>query len=197
MMTNCYTCPLDVHVFFSIWRLLMPRGFTCKTWRPFMTGMTAVSLFCTHFFRVNTTEFAGYANGKSIGVLSEPLLRAWGPHFFKAGVSYGRFAELPPYLATVAHYESSCSLRWEAKFRVYSHTNALECSDGDSIPLDYWCASALAFTNKSNTARIWRKWRLLPDGSRGGIREISILNGTCSPPKRENGLDRWCSSDAS
>ena len=72
-------------------------------------------------FRHRPHEFCAYGNGKSIGRLSDPLLRPAGPHNYSrgsaaAGSKEGGTHELSPTVAVVLHYESSALAMWRHKY---------------------------------------------------------------------------------
>ena len=71
-------------------------------------------------FRHFPTRYVSYTNGKSIGRLDEPSLRAHGPHHFRsdratAGWGSSITFPVPPDVACVLHYESATYQKWHQK----------------------------------------------------------------------------------
>jgi len=72
-------------------------------------------------FRHLPTRYVSYTNGKSIGRLDAPSLRAHGPHHFRtdAGAGGNNSAvthQIPPQVAVVLHYESATYAKWHSKY---------------------------------------------------------------------------------
>lgn len=74
---------------------------------------------CTTFL-VATSRYTSYTNGKSLGRVSRPGLRAHGPHHFRGDPNprgESSTVDIPAAVAVVLHYESCTFERWCDKFR--------------------------------------------------------------------------------
>lgn len=127
-------------------------------------------------FVLSPADFTSYANGKSIGVVSESL-RAHGPHYFT-----GRVVELPAHVGVVVHYESACFARWKTKFGGYvsnGESSACQHATGGSgsqarrIPFRFYCASMQAVSDDAIALRTWKSWKQ----RRRGARRFAVYKG--------------------
>lgn len=123
----------------------------------------------THFC-VRPSKFTAYVNGKSFGVLADETLRHYGPHNFT-----GTIVELPPHVAVIIHYESSCFKRWSQKFTGYASTSPDACKDG-KIPFKFYCDSLEAFLKPSSSPQlVWDRWKLRRHRSNDGIVQFKVI----------------------
>lgn len=126
----------------------------------------------THFC-IRPSEFTAYANGKSIGLLSDTHLRSRGPHMYS-----GATTSIPPHAGVIVHYESACLTRWAQKFSTYAATSRDACTTGD-IPFQYYCDSMKAFANEAPTehslAVVWTRWKTRTNRAKDGIVKIKVL----------------------
>ena len=131
----------------------------------------------THFC-VRPSHFTSYANGKSLGALKDPTLRARGPHAFT-----GRETRMPSFAAIIIHYEGACTMQWAEKFTAYSKSTPEACKGGKGaksdvgahIPFKYYCDSIDAFTNRNNVSdpeSVWRRWKLRSHRVQSGVIRI-------------------------
>jgi len=72
-------------------------------------------------FRHFPTQYCSYTNGKSIGSLDAPSLRAHGPHHFRTDAGAGGTnspitLQILPEVAVVLHYESATYAKWQQKY---------------------------------------------------------------------------------
>lgn len=106
-------------------------------------------------FRKRPWEFGAYANGKSIGNLSDPELSTEGPHTFT-----GSIKDLDSHVAVVLHYESACFERWKSKFEAYARDGGLDACQRQAIPFPFFCESLDALQHHPETATtVWSRWK--------------------------------------
>ena len=116
----------------------------------------------TRYFRTRPWEFSAYANGKSIGNLSDPLLSVEGPHTFT-----GDGQDLATHVAVILHYESACIEKWRTKFLAYANDRPEACSN-DEIPFPFFCESITSVQRGSDET--WTDWKIVQKNQEGVLR---------------------------
>ena len=128
------------------------------------------NIFKSPYFCCNNHNFTSYANGKSIGNLSEPI-QAYGPHNFKGGSSMN----LNTSNAILLHYESNCLKKWYNKYKSYSLNNVLNDSVDTKIPFKFYQESINAFKNNiKNKEEIWERYKLAKYRDPNTLMKINI-----------------------
>lgn len=125
------------------------------------------NIFKSPYFCCKSHNFTSYANGKSIGNLSEPI-QANGPHSFKDGSSI----TLNSSNAIILHYESNCLKKWYYKYKSYSLNNY---NDIYKIPFKFYQESINAFKNNiKNKEKIWERYKLAKYRDPNTLMKINI-----------------------
>ena len=108
-------------------------------------------LFCT-----NKTQFAAYANGKSIGYV-ERGARCAGAHRFS-----GKEMWVPPNTAVVLHFDSIVLRRFRKKMEKYRRENGREQCRTKRIPFKFYCDAINAST--PNVLKVWHNYKRYEPG---------------------------------
>jgi len=100
-------------------------------------------------FRHFPTRYVSYTNGKSIGRLEEPTLRAHGPHHFRndsaAGGSQSTITfPIGPEIACVLHYESATYAKWHQKYLELAARHGADPDVYARVPFAFYRASMVA-----------------------------------------------------
>ncbi|KAJ1452917.1 hypothetical protein M885DRAFT_525590 [Pelagophyceae sp. CCMP2097] len=114
----------DVHV--ANLEALAPGG--CA--HPFAT--------CTRFIAA-TSRFTSYTNGKSIGRVAAPGLRAHGPHHFRSSApGNAQTLNLDAACCVVLHYESCTFERWRRKFGDLAKQHGGDAAVLEKLPFPFY-----------------------------------------------------------
>jgi len=102
-------------------------------------------------FRHLPTRYVSYTNGKSIGRLDDPTLRAHGPHHFRNHRAAGG-AQSPvtfpigPEVACILHYESATFAKWHQKFLELARRHGTDPEVYARVPFTFYRSSMAAAT---------------------------------------------------
>jgi len=137
----------------------------------------------TTVFRHFPTKYCSYTNGKSFGRLDADGLRSHGPHHFRcsngAGGSKSAVTHMiPPWVATVLHYESASFRKWRRKFVELAARHGDDEKVFARVPFTFYKQSILAALRileseadpeKLRQAEVaalelWREYKLAPSG---------------------------------